>query len=285
MDTRSAFQDAKRSGQSACIYCGLRSGTNDHAPPKCLLKRPLPSNLITLPACKKCNSGFSFAESVVKAFIATVSDVPELVAERQPGGRVARALARDARLRSVIDASRRVDGNYEFTEDVFASFGPVLRKTVQGLYFGLYERIAPADQVQVFFLTDRRLSTAEEVAESMRPSPLREITDEPLPEITANCWMVREPVYFMKLAPIDGGEAKQRVFRLVRETLIEWIDTQPGVFRYAFVKTEQGTAVCVLELWQTIVAAVATPWPDSRGPLRKGRNNPLSRERMQRSRK
>jgi hypothetical protein len=157
MDTRSAFQDTKGVRRRKCVYCSGLADTDDHAPPRCLLNRPLPSNLITLPACRKCNAGFSFAENVVKAFICMVSDLPELIAERDEGGRVARALARDARLRKAIDAARRSDGNYEFVGDAFASFDRVLRKTVQGLYFGLYERVAPAEDVRVLLLTDRRL--------------------------------------------------------------------------------------------------------------------------------
>jgi hypothetical protein len=47
------------------------------------LRKPLPSNLITLPACKACNSGFSFDESLVKALIALTSSHPDLIVERK----------------------------------------------------------------------------------------------------------------------------------------------------------------------------------------------------------
>ncbi len=46
--------DAKR-----CIYCGAEDDlTADHVPPKNLFPSPRPSNLLTVPACGKCNSSF-----------------------------------------------------------------------------------------------------------------------------------------------------------------------------------------------------------------------------------
>ena len=43
-----------------CIYCQTNpKETNDHVPPKGLFREPRPSNLITVPACLKCNNGFS----------------------------------------------------------------------------------------------------------------------------------------------------------------------------------------------------------------------------------
>lgn len=43
-----------------CIYCQSRpQETSDHVPPKGLFREPRPSNLITVPACRGCNSGFS----------------------------------------------------------------------------------------------------------------------------------------------------------------------------------------------------------------------------------
>lgn len=44
----------------SCIYCGSKEQlTRDHIPPKTLFLTPLPSDLITVPCCEKCNSSFS----------------------------------------------------------------------------------------------------------------------------------------------------------------------------------------------------------------------------------
>jgi hypothetical protein len=46
-----------------CYLCGIRQATTaDHVPPKVLFPPPRPSDLLTLPACLKCNSGFSTDE-------------------------------------------------------------------------------------------------------------------------------------------------------------------------------------------------------------------------------
>jgi hypothetical protein len=42
-----------------CAYCGkTKKVTGDHIPPKLLIERPLPPNLLTVPACEDCNRGF-----------------------------------------------------------------------------------------------------------------------------------------------------------------------------------------------------------------------------------
>lgn len=39
-----------------CVYCGNKqASTVDHVPPKCFFPKPRPSNLITVPACWRCN--------------------------------------------------------------------------------------------------------------------------------------------------------------------------------------------------------------------------------------
>lgn len=273
MNTRSPLPYSRR-----CVYCGGTADTNDHAPPKCLLRRPLPSNLITLPACEACNSGYSFDENVVRTLLALTSGHPELVAERQPGGRTDRALARDTRLRSLLAGCRRADGAYELTGEVLRSFDRVLKKVAQGLFFGLYERFVPRDQLELLLVTDQQSTTPEQVVDQVRPPQFRDITDEPLPDLTPSSWPMREPVFFLTLQPEDGSEPVQRLFRLIRDTPVEWVEFQPSIFRFGFVKSENCGAVCVLDLWKSIVAAVSAPWPDSRGPLRRGRKNPLSRD-------
>ena len=43
-----------------CIYCQANPQESaDHVPPKGLFKEPRPQNLITVPACVKCNESFS----------------------------------------------------------------------------------------------------------------------------------------------------------------------------------------------------------------------------------
>ena len=45
--------------RTQCTYCPEAATTDDHVPPQCLYTRPLPSNLVTVPACATCNNGAS----------------------------------------------------------------------------------------------------------------------------------------------------------------------------------------------------------------------------------
>jgi hypothetical protein len=263
-----------KDGSRLCVYCHGPANTQDHAPPRCLFRKPRPSNLITLPACRACNSGFSFHESLVKALLAITTSNPDFAIERE---RVARSLARDKRLRSTIDSARRPDGNYELSGPILDSVERVMRKTAQGLFFGLYDRLLSARDIQLQFVSDQRFITPEQLVDEIRPGSLRDITDQPLPAITPSCWMVREPVFFVKFGNPNLGFV-ERIFRLVRETPIDWVDFQRGVVRFAFIKSDARTAVCVLDLWKTLVVSLKAPWPARRGPLRRGKRNPLSRD-------
>lgn len=46
--------------EKSCIYCGSGEDmTDDHIPPKALFPEPRPSNMLTVPCCRKCNKSFS----------------------------------------------------------------------------------------------------------------------------------------------------------------------------------------------------------------------------------
>ncbi len=58
-----------RRGSHYCIYCGAKSDSREHCPSKVFLSKPYPDNLPVLPACIKCNNGFSEDESFVAQYI------------------------------------------------------------------------------------------------------------------------------------------------------------------------------------------------------------------------
>ena len=48
--------------EKVCIYCGSTENlTDEHIPPKNIFPKPRPNNiqLVTVPACKECNRGYS----------------------------------------------------------------------------------------------------------------------------------------------------------------------------------------------------------------------------------
>lgn len=59
-----------RAPAKACVYCGKPAGrTKDHVPPKSIFLDPLPRQLVTVPACESCNSGFSCLDTSFKEWL------------------------------------------------------------------------------------------------------------------------------------------------------------------------------------------------------------------------
>ncbi len=54
-----------------CAYCGGPGGTRDHVFPVALFTRPLPPDLITVPACRACQDRKSGGEGDLRDYIAT----------------------------------------------------------------------------------------------------------------------------------------------------------------------------------------------------------------------
>jgi len=47
----------RKSPKGLCVYCGVNPATTrDHVIPECLFVPPLPSNMVTVPACADCNN-------------------------------------------------------------------------------------------------------------------------------------------------------------------------------------------------------------------------------------
>lgn len=59
----------RRNSYMYCVYCGARADTREHCPSKAFLQKPYPTDLPTVPACKKCNNGFSADERYASSFI------------------------------------------------------------------------------------------------------------------------------------------------------------------------------------------------------------------------
>jgi len=70
-----ARKNRKRS-VSECVYCGkLGEITQDHVPPKNLFPSPRPSNLITVPSCKRCNHSASKDDEYLRNILVMNSGV------------------------------------------------------------------------------------------------------------------------------------------------------------------------------------------------------------------
>ena len=62
--------------EKSCIYCGSKgSMTTDHIPPKNLFPEPRPSNMLTVPSCKKCNESFSKDDEYFRTVLVSCASV------------------------------------------------------------------------------------------------------------------------------------------------------------------------------------------------------------------
>lgn len=69
-----------------CAYCGAFGPvTMDHIPPKCLFSRPLPEDVITVPACARCHTGTSKDDEYLRLALQLregVAEHPEAIKSR-----------------------------------------------------------------------------------------------------------------------------------------------------------------------------------------------------------
>ena len=59
----------ERNTNMRCVYCGEDADSREHCPSKAFLSKPYPLDLPIVPACQKCNNGYSQDELYVKSFI------------------------------------------------------------------------------------------------------------------------------------------------------------------------------------------------------------------------
>lgn len=168
--------------------------------------------------------------------MAYVSPHPDLRVEREPGGRVHEALSRDTRLRVLLEQGLAAgNGNYALTPEIFSCFQRVMFKTVQGLFFGLYDRVVRAEELKLDVVDDRGSVTPEQIADRYRPSPLEEIGNKPLSDITPSSWHSRQPIMTLELAPPAGG-APIAHSQLKLSDCCEWgVSDLAGHFRKTFL--------------------------------------------------
>ena len=236
-----------------CAYCGCPSESEDHTPPLCLLQKPYPDNLFTIPACNRCNSGFSDDENLLSVILAHVSSQEDLIRERREG-KIARAIDRDRRLKRYVDCNTDENGMFRADADTQKRISRILVKTVQGLYYHHYGRIVAGADVAILEIKHQREVTIDDLFGQYCD---RDISwDNDLwPEVTPDAKALERAVLAWPYVLDVPEEKKPR-----------WVNYQSGVFRYTFSKGSQGGLICVLDLHRTLGAAAHCPWPGKAGP-------------------
>lgn len=91
-----------------CFHCGGSADTADHAPPKVLLDKPYPDEMIVVPSCYACNNSASLDEAYL-ACIVECAVTGEVEAGRVHRQAIAKMLAHSPALAAQMAAIRTVD--------------------------------------------------------------------------------------------------------------------------------------------------------------------------------
>ena len=183
--------------RNSCIYCDGDADTRDHIPPKSFFPTPRPSNLITVPSCAACNSGFQkdddYAQTVLLAR-EDVSDhpavhqlIPKLLRnwERPQGKALPISIARTAREFPVYTSDGGVVGKAPAYGISSTRMHRFVERMVRGLFFNEVGYALPAAyDVGVVLFLERRANVLAEIGQSLAGRRVRRIGEGAF----AYCW-------------------------------------------------------------------------------------------------
>ncbi|MBN8605147.1 MAG: hypothetical protein J0M26_29390 [Planctomycetes bacterium] len=199
---------------NVCVYCGETSGlTKEHAPPKTLFARPLPSDLITVKACIRCNGA---GQPDIDYFKSRLAFHP-LVAGTAVAGRLAQdtaaMLARPEAagfMRGFVSSLAR-DGASDFVMSVdMGRIHDVVNRMVRCLYAHEFAEILPFDhRINSLSLSTLQMMSADKVKD------LQEFLEEADRYITKATSIANgDCQYMFANFPNKTGICMTRLFRL-----------------------------------------------------------------------
>ena len=215
------FAEFSRNGTHYCIYCGRPADTREHIPPKAFLQKPLPTNLPVLPACKRCNNGFSSDELYVRTYIeclkAVYTDGNLAVIEKAPSDR-----------KEIRDAKESVKTAIESNRITFDKrIGRILLKLAIGhatyeLTEGYRSHKWGGSPLYTKYII--RSTVSEEAWNDLEYAEL--LNDRLLPELGSR---VFRNIYVISplLKTLDGNNEQA-----TNLCFLDWTDIQDGIYRY-----------------------------------------------------
>lgn len=220
-DLLKPFVEYSRKGVHYCIYCGGLADTREHVPSRTFLNKPLPSDLPVLPACQRCNNGFSSDELYTKTYIMCLK---EALDNNNPDCLQIESVDRKE-IRDAKNAVKEVIETNTLTYD--KRVGRVLLKLAIGhaiyeLSEGYYSLKWNGTPLYTKYIIRPAVSESEwndlEYAEPMN--------DKMLPEIGSR---VFRNLLVLQM-PLVSFETKEQ--SNLNLTMMDWTDIQDGVYRY-----------------------------------------------------
>ncbi|MBI5932341.1 MAG: hypothetical protein HY867_01435 [Chloroflexi bacterium] len=183
-----------------CVYCGSAENvTDDHIPPKNIFPKPRPTNinLITVPACKKCNSSFSNDDEYFRLKLCIsehVGNHPDALANQNVIFRSLRKPEAKGLRKSFMGDLQRVQlrtrggiylgQTYIFDVDLKRIFS-VIERIVRGLYYVETSTILSQEYEVDVHSDDTLKDESPELIEELRQKILTPLSEIP-PKIIGN---------------------------------------------------------------------------------------------------
>lgn len=120
----------EKSKNNGCIYCGNPATTREHVPSKAFLTEPYPDNLPTIPACFKCNNGYSEDENYVACFLDILKShaYSDYSVQEQTNSRT----AKDKKLQNILQRQIETQDGKVFYQLDEQRFDRILLKLARG---------------------------------------------------------------------------------------------------------------------------------------------------------
>jgi len=119
--------------------------TKDHVPPKCLLRKPYPTNLMTVPSCLGCNGGSSKDEEYFRLLIVGLLCHTE-EAELLFDGPMSRSMDRNTKIGELMFGSLRPTDAAVIMDFDYQRIYRIAEKIARGLEFAMTGVAYPVNQ-------------------------------------------------------------------------------------------------------------------------------------------
>lgn len=202
-----------------CVYCGDKADTREHCPSKTFLAKPYPTDLPTVPACKKCNNSFSsderYASNFIKCLIEFYEDNNKAAFE-----------IRENDLKEVKEAKRAAKSFVEqpFFDEKIAN---IFRKVAVG--HAVYEISAGYYSIDWNCIPERISYTIKPFVGQQKWKFLEYaevINNELLPELGSRTY---RNIYVVEAGMRNIKEGTEVILPVL---IVEWIEIQKGFYKY-----------------------------------------------------
>lgn len=222
------YTEWEKDTDNYCIYCGELAETREHTPSKTLLIKPFPDNLPTIPACFKCNNGFSDDEKYVACYLDVLKSY--VYHGYHCNEKTISRLEKDQKLKSLLDEQIKVvDNKVHYICDETRLVN-VLSKLARGHAGYEFDHVDLDSEPQIWydfvFNMDNRKT---ELFNSIAPITI-------MPELGSRV--------FNKLC--ISGEL----------TFLEWIEVQDNQYRYHVYFNEDGGVSVKISIYEILYCIV-----------------------------